>query len=104
MKKLIVSVLVALMLAMPTYGDVVKSGNTFIQTSSKTTITKKQVTKTKYTWQDSKGNTYPIYISESGSCFIYKVSKKTGKEYKQYLGKEVSMQICKELGITYKSK
>lgn len=104
MKKFIVSVFMALMLAMPTYGDVVKSGNTFIQTSSKTTIAKKQVTKTKYTWQDSKGNTYPIYISESGSCFIYKVSKKTGKEYKQYLGKEVSMQICKELGITYKSK
>ena len=104
MKKFIISVLAALMLAVPTYGDVVKSGNTFIQTTSKITIAKSKVTKTKFTWQDSKGNTYPIYISESGSCFVYRISKKTGKEYKQYLGKEISMQICKELGLTYKGK
>lgn len=87
------------------YGDVARSGNTFIQTTGKTTtIAKSKVTKTKFTWQDSKGNTYPIYISENGSCFIYRISKKTGKEYRQYLGKEISMQICKELGLTYKGK
>lgn len=85
------------------YGDVIRSGNTFIQTSSKT-ITKKEAVKTKFTWQDRKGNSYPIYISDSGSCFIIKVSKKTNREYRQYLGKELSMQICKELGLTYKGK
>ena len=57
---------------------------------------------TPYTWKDSKGNEYPIYISASGSCYVIKTSKKTGKEYKNYLSKEVSAEICKELN--YKSK
>ena len=104
MKKLLMTTFVVLALGSSyCYGDVVRSGNTFIQTSSKTII-KKEAIKTKFTWQDSKGNSYPIYISESGSCFIIKVSKKTNKEYRQYLGKELSMQICKELGLTYKGK
>ena len=103
MKKLLMTTFVVLALGSSyCYGDVVRSGNTFIQTSK--TITKKEAIKTKFTWQDSKGNSYPIYISESGSCFIIKVSKKTNKEYRQYLGKELSIQICKELGLTYKNK
>lgn len=57
---------------------------------------------TDFTWEDSKGNTYPIFISKSGSCYIKKVSKKTGKEYKQYLGAEISADICKQLGVEYK--
>ncbi len=57
---------------------------------------------TGFTWEDSKGNTYPIFISKSGSCYIKKVSKKTGNEYKQYLGAEISADICKQLGIEYK--
>lgn len=59
-------------------------------------------TKTKFTWKDSKGKEYPIYISKSGSCYVIKVSAKTGKEYKNYLGAEISQQICKELNINYK--
>ena len=78
-----------------------RSGNTFI---SSTGERKAEPTKTKFTWKDSKGNEYPVYISSNGSCFIIRISKKTGKEYRSYLGPEVSAQICKELNIEYKSK
>ena len=79
-----------------------RSGNTFI--SSKGERVKAEPIKTKFTWKDSKGKEYPVYISSNGSCFVIKVSAKTGKEYKNYLGPEISQQICKELGIEYKGK
>ena len=56
------------------------------------------------TWIDSKGISYPIFISESGSCYIVKISKKTGKEYKTYMKPEVSQDICEKLGKEYKGK
>lgn len=59
---------------------------------------------TPYFWSDSKGNKYPIYISNSGSCYIIKKSNKTGKEYKQYLKPEISQDICKKLAKEYKGK
>ena len=59
---------------------------------------------TGFTWTDSKGNKYPIYISNSGSCYIIKTSKKTGKEYKSYLKPDISQDICNKLGKEYKGK
>lgn len=59
---------------------------------------------TGFTWTDSKGNKYPIYISNSGSCYVIKTSSKSGKEYKQYLKPEISQDICKKLGKEYKAK
>lgn len=79
-----------------------RSGNTFISSTGERV--KAVDTKTKFTWKDSKGKEYPIYISKSGSCYVIKVSAKTNKEYKNYLGPEISEQICKELNINYKSK
>lgn len=79
-----------------------RSGNTFISSTGERV--KAEPVKTKFTWKDSKGNEYPVYISNSGSCFVIKVSAKTGKEYRNYLGPEISQQICKELNIEYKSK
>ena len=79
-----------------------RSGNTFI--SSKGEHSKTEPIKTKFTWKDSKGREYPVYISSSGSCFVIRVSAKTGKEYRNYLGPEISQQICKELNIEYKGK
>ena len=80
--------------------NVKREGTTFVVSSSKKSS---EATKTKYTWK--VGDTeYPIYISASGSCYIIKVSKKNGKEYKQYLPKEVCAEIAKELGIEYKPK
>ena len=61
--------------------------------------TKESDTKTKFTWEDKQGNKYPIYITKKGSCYIIRVSKKTNKEYKQYLPKDVQAQIKKELNI-----
>lgn len=43
-------------------------------------------------------------MSSTGSCFVMRVSSKTGKEYKSYLGPEISQQICKELNVEYKGK
>ena len=59
---------------------------------------------TGFTWKDSKGKKYPIYISESGSCYTIRVSNKTGKEYKSYMKPEISQDICNRLGKVYKSK
>lgn len=75
-------------------GEVERNGNTFIASSKSS---KSNAQQTQYTWKDSKDNEYPIYISASGSCYVIKTSKKTGKEYKSYLPKEVSTEICKEL-------
>lgn len=83
------------------YAQIVREGNTF---SQQTTRVKDEPTKTQFTWKDSSGTQYPIYVSSNGSCFVIMTSKKTNKEYRKYLGKEISMQICKEMKITYKPK
>ena len=62
------------------------------------------VINTGFNWTDSKGKSYPIYMSASGSCYILKTSSKTGKEYKQYLKPDVSQDICKKLDKEYKAK
>lgn len=79
-----------------------RQGNTFV--SKSTRDYKAKPVKTKFIWKDSKGKAYPVYISAKGSCYIIKTSSKTGKEYKNYLGPEISSQICKELGREYKGK
>lgn len=38
---------------------------------------------------------YKVYKSERGSYYIIRVSKKTGKEYKQYLPKEIQEELRK---------
>lgn len=81
-----------------------RQGNTFVSKSSKGSRAKAEPTKTKFTWKDSKGNEYPVYMSGTGSCFVIKTSAKTGKEYRNYLGPEVSEQMCKELNVEYKGK
>ena len=78
-----------------------QEGNTFSSVKTTKTVTPD---KTPYTWKDSKGKEYPIYISQSGSCYVIKTSAKTGNTYKQYLGPEISIKICKNLGREYKGK
>lgn len=79
-----------------------RSGNTFISSTGERV--KAEPVKTKFTWKDSKGKEYPVYISSKGSCFVIKGKDKNGKDKRTYLGPEISQQICKELGIEYKSK
>lgn len=88
MKHLIIMI-VMLLGSMAIYANdsikVVKTDNTFSY------VSKKKVNdgpvKTTYFFE-IKGNKYPIYKT-SKSCFILRISAKTGKEYKQYLPKEV---------------
>lgn len=90
-----------LLVGVPTYAqNYTREGNTFISTKS----VKAEPVKTKFTWKDSKGNEYPVYISSKGSCFVIKGKDKNGKDKRTYLGPEISQQICKELGIEYKGK
>lgn len=80
----------------------VKKGNNFEQVSTRNVAS--TATKTKFTWTDTKGNTYPIYVTKTGRCFVNKISSKTNKEYKYYLKEDLSRAICKELGIIYQEK
>ena len=68
-------------------------GKTFDQEdSTKSSKQKNMGVKTQYTFKAKDGKEYPIYVSKQGKAFIWKVSKKTGKQYKQYLP-EVTKQL-----------
>ena len=54
-----------------------------------------KATKTEYIWEKN-GIKYPIYISSKGKAYIIRTSKKTGKEYKQYLPDTVAETIKKK--------
>ena len=82
--------------------NVVKNGNTFKSVKS---TAKGDTLLTKFFFEDSKGNKYPIIVmKKSGRCYVWKKSGKTGKLYKQYMKPEVSKAVCKEVGINYKEK
>lgn len=98
-KKLFI-VMMMLMSITYSHAEIIKEGKTYSQVVKSKTPDKDSG----FTYKDSKGNIYPIFISKSGSCYILRVSKKSGKKYKQYLGKEISQEICKELGVEYKNK
>ena len=61
---------------------------------------------TSYKWKDSKGVEYTIYLHKytrgenagKYTCFVFKTSKNTGKEYKYYIpnGMEIAEQIKDE--------
>ena len=68
--------------------SVTKQGTMFVQQSKKC----KSATKTKYTYKAADGKVYPIYLSPNGKAFIIRVSKKTNKEYRDYLP-EVTKQL-----------
>lgn len=107
MKKFIFAVVMLLAFGVQNINaqSVVRNGNTFKSVSSSSSRTSRDTIATKFEWEDSKGNKYPIIVNKgSGACYVWRKSAKTGKMYKSYLGAEVSQAICKELGITYVSK
>lgn len=59
-----------------------KNGN-YIAVAAARVSTPGRLTGKAYT--DSKGVNYPVWISANGKLYIVRISKKTGKEYKQYL-------------------
>ena len=102
MKKIIIIIAALAAFSVTSYSqDVVRNGKTFEQVKKSSVKTEEN---TGFTYKDSKGNTYPIYMGKTGSCYIKKISKKSGNEYKQYLGEEISRQVCQSLGREYTSK
>lgn len=77
-----------------TQREIKREGNTFSVVSTKST-SKDEGTKTKFTWKDSKGVEYPVMKSKNNAYYVVRTSKKTGKEYKQYLPKEVQAEMKK---------
>ena len=99
MKRIIFAVAMMLSVMGASAQSFTRSGNTFVATAK----AKAEPRKTNYTYKDTDGKTYPIYVGKTGSCFIIRTSK-NGNEYRKYLGAEISAQICKELGIAYKPR
>ena len=87
--------------------NVKREGNTFIAESSRGASASKDVATT-YTWKDTKGNEYPIYLHQYSkgenagkwTAYVIRKSAKTGNEYKYYIpnGADIAAQIMKETG------
>lgn len=83
-KKALILVLFVLLGGMTAQAQtVVRNGNTFTQVSK--AKQKEAFKTTPYTYVAADGTKYPIYLSGHGKYFIIRKSKKTGKEYRQYL-------------------
>lgn len=82
----------------------VVNNNNYSAAKTPSNRVKSEPKKTDYTWTDRKGNVYPIYITDSGSCFTIRTSATTGKEYRSYLKPDVAQDICRKMGYEYKSK
>ena len=101
MKKVIALAMMIATVGVACYAQNVKrNGNTFI--AEKKVRTAKDSTvliATGYKYTTSDGKTYDVFqVKEGGSCFINKVSKKSGKTYRMYLPKEISETINREKG------
>lgn len=80
-----------------------REGNTFISSTGERKSNNNAI-ETSFKVKESDGKQYIVYCSRStGACFIKKVSR-NGNEYKKYLGEDISKQICKEIGVEYKSR
>lgn len=110
MRKILFMVLLAISMTMAaqtegTGKNYTRQGNVFTQVAKTGGGAKKaEARKTGMKWKDSKGKEYDIMMSSRGSCFVMKISGKTGKEYKYYLGPELSQEVCKTLKVEYKGK
>lgn len=103
MKKILIAVamllsLVKLQAADPTF---VVNGTSY--ESVKKASQKSEPLATPYTYK-SGDKEYPIYLSKNGRAYIWKVSSKTGNEYKYYLGEEISRDICAKMNVEYVEK
>lgn len=78
-----------------------RNGKVFV--SKGRSIHKADTLVTEYKFE-SNGVQYPIIINKgTGSCYIW-VKSKNNKLYRKYMKSEISIEICKELGIEYKPK
>ena len=82
--------------SMPDYMSYLPAEDSVLQNIASENRQIQDFIKTDFTWKDSKGDEYPVYMAYTGSCFVIKTSK-SGEEYRAYLGEEASEQINKEL-------
>lgn len=78
MKKVILTALL-MFATMGASAQYTRQGNTFV--AQATAKAKSEPRKTNYTYKDTDGKTYPIYVGKTGSCFIVRTSK-NGNEYR----------------------
>jgi len=81
-----------------------EDGRTFVQQKGARSSSSSD-RETPYKWEDTKGNTYPIFLhtytkgEKAGrtTCYVVKTSAKTGKEYKYYIpdGEAIAQDILK---------
>ena len=100
---LFLCLLLAATVAMGQTRSFTTNGNNYKAVQSDRSTAASQDTVTPYTYEVS-GTQYPIHIGKTGACYIVRVSKKSGKEYRQYLGEEISRDICRKMGRVYKAK
>ena len=93
MKKFIYCIIMMLTLALPSMGQeaakdtakYVLNGTVFTDSNVSNSKGTDEGTKTKYTYQNKKGENFPILLSKSGKAFYWATSQKTGKRYRRYL-------------------
>ena len=105
MKKLFICIIMMFCLGVNNSSSqtIVREGKTFKQVNSGKGH-KADTLVTSYTFEDSRGNKYPIIINKgTGSCYILRISK-NGKIYRSYMKPEISQQIAKEMNIEYKPR
>lgn len=90
----------AAMSQQPTYKV---EGNTYKAVKAEANNTKRDSTITAYTYE-TNGKAYAICLSKNGSAYVGRVSSRTGRYYRQYLGEAISRDICGKVGKAYKGK
>lgn len=83
MKKLIIAFIFSLIC-------IIASSQEFVAPSKQKSVYTDTTTTYTYKCPDM---TYKVYKSKSGAFYIWKKSKKTNKEYKAYLPKEIQKQM-----------
>ena len=103
MKKLVLLAVMTILGMVAAFGQstINVEGNVIKSVKAQTTH-KADTLVTTYQYEDSKGNRYPIIINKnSGKCFIWKKSSKTGNMYKMYCNEETSRFVAKQVNIVY---
>jgi hypothetical protein len=102
MKKLLFIILMMAFI-LPSFGqEIQREGKTFSVVKKEKSNTEILATGYQYQMSDS---TYQVYqAKKGGSCFVLRVSKKTGKTYRYYIPKEISVKINEELGTPQEVK
>lgn len=103
MKKLFLLIVITMMCALN--NSICAQSYTVNGNSYSTIKTSKSSTEvqTPYTF-NVKGVEYPIFLSANGCAYIKRISQKSGQEYRQYLGADISRDICSKMKIEYKGK